>query len=85
MSMVDRLFLEHPASVDETYAQHLATATGFGGRMVLAGLACMIHGLLPCLFGHTASDQIRVLHREMESRRAHRSAGNLGTGVATRI
>ena len=84
MSMVDRLFLEHPASVDETYSQHLATASGFGGRMILAGLACMVHGLLPCLFSHTASDQIRALTREMDSRRAHRPAADLGTGAVRR-
>jgi hypothetical protein len=72
MSMVERLFLEHPASVDETYLEHFATASGFGWRMVLAGLACFVHGALPCCFSHTASDQIRALNREMEARRTGR-------------
>lgn len=83
MTIADRLFLDHPASVNETYGQHLATASGFGGRMILAGFACLIHGLLPCCFGHTASDQIRTLHREMESRRGHRPAIDLDAGVVS--
>lgn len=81
MSMVDRLFLDHPAALDETYGEHLATASGFGARLVLAGLACFIHGLLPRCFSHTASDEIRALSREMESRRADRPAADLGAGA----
>ena len=38
------LFTDHPASVGETYAQHLGSASFFGSRMILAGLACMLHG-----------------------------------------
>ena len=69
MTLVDRLFLDHPASVDETYVEHLSTASGFGARLILAGLACLVHGLAPCLCSHTASDEIRRLNREMEARR----------------
>lgn len=83
MTIADRLFLAHPASVSETYGQHLAAASDFGGRLILAGIACLIHGLLPCCFSHTASDQIRALHREIESRRAPRPAVDLGGGVAS--
>jgi hypothetical protein len=37
-----RRFTEHPASINETYFQHLAMAFGFGGRLLLGGLAwCM--------------------------------------------
>jgi hypothetical protein len=81
MSIVNRLFLDHPASVDETYLEHLSTASGFGGRLILAGLACFLHGLLPCCFTRTASDQIRTLNRDMDSRRAARPAVDLGTGA----
>ncbi|HEY1415871.1 MAG TPA: DUF6356 family protein [Caulobacteraceae bacterium] len=84
MSFADRVFLDHPASVNETYAQHLATASGFGGRMILAGFACLFHGLLPCCFSHAASDQIRALNLEMGSRRGQRPAVELGAGVASR-
>jgi hypothetical protein len=64
-----RLFTEHPESVDETYGQHLVRAWGFGGRMVLAGLACMLHALLPFIFVHTGSEAIDELHARMQATR----------------
>lgn len=57
-----KLFTEHPASVDESYGEHFVMATGFGLRMVLGGIACLIHGLLPFLFVKTGSRQIGALH-----------------------
>ena len=45
--MMTRLFTEHPASVDETYLEYLATAFTFGVRMLVAGLACLVHAMLP--------------------------------------
>ena len=64
-----RLFTDHPASVGESYAEHLVTASGFGLRMMLAGLACMIHALLPFLFVKTGSVQIGTLHDKMLANR----------------
>lgn len=64
-----RLFSEHPASVGETYGEHLAMASGFGIRMILGGCACLIHGLLPFLFVRTGSAQISELHETMVSNR----------------
>jgi hypothetical protein len=59
------LFTDHPASVGETYVQHLGSASSFGSRMVLAGLACMLHGLLPFLFVRTGRQTIELLHDRM--------------------
>jgi hypothetical protein len=61
------LFTRHPATVGETYGGHLAFATGVGGRMVLAGLACMLHGLFPFLFERTGSRTILDLHGRVTS------------------
>jgi hypothetical protein len=63
------LFTEHPAAAGETYLAHLRTAAGFGFQMVAAGLACLVHGLLPFLFEHTGSDCICRLHERMHARR----------------
>lgn len=60
-----RLFTTHPASVGETYLQHLRMAFGFGARMLCAGVACMIHGLLPFLFTRVGSETIARLHERM--------------------
>jgi hypothetical protein len=63
-----RLFTEHPESVGETYGQHLLAASTFGVRMLLAGLACLVHGLLPFLFERTGSTCIADLHQRMVAR-----------------
>lgn len=63
------LFNTHPASVGESYGEHMVVASGFGLRMVLAGLACLVHGLLPFLFVRTGSDAIRDLHTRMVTNR----------------
>lgn len=62
---IAQLFTEHPASVGESYWQHLRHASGFGLRMVVSGLACMLHGLLPFLFVRTGSRQVALLHDQM--------------------
>jgi len=73
MLSVQRLFTDHPASVGETYWQHLGAAWGFSWRMMLASLACLIHALLPFLFEKTGSRAITQLHDRMVVNR-HRLA-----------
>ncbi len=65
-----RILTEHPASVDETYTEHLAYAASVGGNMVLAGIACMIHGLMPVLFETTGSRMVAKLHSIMLEKRS---------------
>ncbi len=72
--MIRRAFTEHPASVGETYFQHMGMAFGFGGRMVLAGLACLLHGVLPFLFKRTGRDCVATLHDRMVVHRDRRQA-----------
>jgi hypothetical protein len=60
-----RAFTEHPASVGESYSQHLFRAMCFGIRMVFAGLACLVHGVLPFLFVRTGSRAIAELNDRM--------------------
>jgi hypothetical protein len=64
-----RGFTEHPASVGETYTEHLFHAGCFGTRMVFAGFACLIHALLPFLFERTGSRAITELNERMVTRR----------------
>ncbi len=58
-------FCAHPASVGESYAQHLQAAAGFGAKLWLAGLLCMIHAFLPFLFVRSASAMVERLHDRM--------------------
>ncbi|TWT03949.1 DUF6356 family protein [Reyranella sp. CPCC 100927] len=62
-------FADHPATVGESYGEHMGVAFSFGGRMILAGLACLLHGLLPFLFVKTGSTAISGLHQEMVAHR----------------
>lgn len=66
--LIDRLFFDHPRSVGESYAEHLAMAFGFGWRMAVAGIACMIHALLPAVFANTASRTVLELEGVMRDR-----------------
>lgn len=73
---LQRLFTEHPASVGETYSQHLRVAMGFAFRMVAGGCACFLHALFPFAFQHTGSDCIDSLHAEMTARRRAAASGS---------
>jgi len=58
-------FTDHPASVGESYVEHMGTALSFAVPMLLAGLACALHGLFPFLFRTTGSRTIAALHDRM--------------------
>jgi hypothetical protein len=68
-----KLFTAHPASVDESYVEHMTVASSFGVRMVLGGIACFVHALLPFLFERTASSVIGELHQRMVTHRGRNS------------
>ncbi len=67
--MLDRLFLEHPRTVGETYPQHMAAAFGVSARLFVASLKCMVHGFVPGLCKTSGSDAIVKLHSEIAPRR----------------
>ena len=64
-----RAFTEHPASVGESYTEHMARAACFGVRMIGAGIACLVHALLPFLFERTGSAAIAELNDRMITNR----------------
>ncbi len=66
--IVREQFLDHPASVDETYLEHMRFASGTGLRLIGAGLAAIGHGLFPRLFETTASTAILDLALGMRER-----------------
>ncbi len=62
-------FTQHPASVGETYSEHMGMAGAFGLHLLLASLACFVHALLPFLFVKTGSRMITDLHDRMVTNR----------------
>ena len=53
--MFTRVFLTHPRTVDESYAEHARFAFGFSAKLFVAAGAALVHALFPCLFEKTAS------------------------------
>jgi hypothetical protein len=73
-----RAFTEHPASVGESYTEHLFRAACFGTRMIFGGIACLVHGVLPFLFVRTGSRAIAELNDRMVVNRRVRLPGIAG-------
>lgn len=65
MNLWQRLFTSHPASVDESYGQHLVAAAGFGFRMIWGGLVCLVHAVIPGVCSTKGSEMIGELHDRM--------------------
>ena len=63
------LFSDHPSSVGESYLMHMLQAARFSGRLLLAGVACLIHAVLPFLFVKTASGTIAELYDRIDRAR----------------
>jgi Family of unknown function (DUF6356) len=69
-----RHFTDHPASVGESYLEHMQKALCFGFRLLAAGGACLVHAFLPFLCVKTGSRAIAELNERMVlNRRAHAS------------
>jgi hypothetical protein len=58
----------HLVSVNESYFHHLCFAFYFGSRMIGAGMAVILHGLLPAVFERTGSQTIFALNDELKAR-----------------
>jgi hypothetical protein len=66
--MLERLLLKHPQEIGETYAEHASHALWIGLRMIAAGLACLVHALIPGLCIRTASRTVESITGLMETR-----------------
>ncbi|MEO0917515.1 MAG: DUF6356 family protein [Pseudomonadota bacterium] len=66
--MIRRVFLSHPASVDETYGEHFLFAITFAFKLLTAAGAAFVHALIPCLFEKTASGIIADLYHRTHNR-----------------
>ncbi len=66
--MIDRIFLEHPRHVDESYLEHAAFAGKFSATLLLAAMAAAVHAVIPCLFEKTASRIVAGLYAKTHNR-----------------
>ena len=65
MNRLADAFTDHPRSVGESYWEHMGVALSFAGRLMLAGLATLVHRVLPFLLVGTGSRMITQLHDSM--------------------
>lgn len=68
--MFRRLFLDHPASVGESYAEHFGVASRFGVTLIGGGLACLVHAVAPAAFKTTGSQTVLRLNKRIVEKRA---------------
>ena len=66
-----KLFLDHPATVGESYLGHMAFAAWFSSRLLMAASAAIVHAFLPFLFETTASRIVRELYERTHKRGKH--------------
>ncbi|WP_372708108.1 DUF6356 family protein [Brevundimonas sp.] len=65
---LNRLFVEHPREVNESYFHHMAASARFGFRLLkLAGCA-FVHGLVPGLYKSTVSKEVCRMAEEVGGR-----------------
>jgi hypothetical protein len=67
-SLIDRWFLAHPTSVNESYFQHMRFAGSFAFWMTVAGGAALLHAFIPALCETTAGQILRKLVVRMNAR-----------------
>ena len=65
-----RLFLDHPRSLGMSWAGHGAGAVKIGGELIGAGMACLVHALVPGLFSQTAGKTVTRIYQYMMERKA---------------
>ena len=80
--MIKKLFLEHPASVGESYLEHASFAARFGWTMFVGSLACFVHALVPALCPSTGSAAVIKLHERLIQARAQQNDRGFRPGAA---
>jgi hypothetical protein len=68
--IADHLFFAHPRSLGMSWAGHGIGAVAIGARLVGAGIACLVHALVPGFFTQTAGKTVTEMYDHMARRKA---------------
>lgn len=84
---LSKLFTEHPASVNESYFEHMEMSGTFAFWLIIAGFCALVHAIFPFLLVKTGSGIIGRLHDRMVTNRVQKSGrhGQLATEEASRL
>jgi len=66
--MLNKIFLDHPKQVNETYFEHGLFALTFAAKLFLAAGAATIHAVIPAMFEKTASGIVAELYQKTHNR-----------------
>lgn len=69
-NIAHRLFVEHPRSLGMSWAAHAAGAVKIGAELIGAGLAAMVHAIVPGWFTQTAGRTVTRIYDHIQSRKA---------------
>ena len=63
---MQELFVEHPASMGETYLEHMRKALWFASQLFACAVMCLVHAVVPGCFTTSASRRVKdlVLHMQ---------------------
>jgi hypothetical protein len=70
MSGFRKLFLDHPNSLGMSWAEHGAGAVKVGFALIGAGLAALVHAVVPAIFGETASRTVIRTYEHIQRTRS---------------
>ncbi len=59
---MSKKFTEHPATVDETYFEHMAFAAGMSKKLLKAAWCCAVHAVMPWRHCTSGSTAIKEMH-----------------------
>ena len=68
--VVDRLFLEHPRSLGISWAKHGGGAVKIGFQLIGAGLAALVHAVVPGWCTDTAGRRVTETYNYIQKIRA---------------
>jgi hypothetical protein len=68
--LIGRLFVEHPRSLGMSWAEHGIGAVAIGATLVAAGIACLVHALVPGWFTQTAGKTVTRIYDHIQQRKA---------------
>ena len=71
--LLSHLFVEHPRSLGMSWAEHGIGAVAIGATLVGAGLACLVHALVPGWFTQTAGKTVTRIYDHIQQRKADSS------------
>ena len=59
---------KHLKNIDESYIQHLIFALNISIRLLIAGVQCFLHALVPGIFEKSGSNAVRTLYNKINKR-----------------